>query len=460
MTHLPGRKRSWLFLRALVAGLLAGFGGWSPTVAGPGQGVGEARAAEAPTGRCRIAWGRAIADVPVSEGLRLGGLSDLGAARGCGPDRWWAITDRGPNGIVERDGEKLRTLIAPDFTPSLVLLHIDSVAGRNNSIAVERVLPLAGPKGHPLTGLPTGGPGHLPVLSADGTAELSPDPDGVDPEAVVQLPDGTLWIAEEYGPSLLKVGPDGRAIERHVPVGIATDAAAVPHRETLPAAYARRLDNRGFEALAAEPDGARLWVLLQSPLDNPAKKARKTGNVRLLGFDPVAGRPTAEHLYRLGDPGDRDYLTKGAAPDDGKLCAMALLDQGQLLVLEQDDAGLARLYAVMLDGATDTLPWLPGSDESKTLEEIRDLPAAGIVPVRKRLVADLASLRETMAAQADGGRQLHGPLKLEGIAIVDDRHVLVANDDDFGVHGDGPRRRRSFAWLLELEQPLAASAAK
>ena len=413
-------------------------------------------------GSCRIVWGRPVADVPLADTVRLGGLSDLSPARSRGPDHWWAITDRGPNGTVERAGVKFRTLLVPEFTPSLVLLQGGGRgAAEINEIAVKRVVPLAGLAGKPLTGLPTGGPGHLPVLSADGSAELPRDPDGVDTEGVVELPDGTLWIAEEYGPSLLKVDPDGRAIERHVPAGAADTAATVFHRETLPASYALRRDNRGFEALAASPDGSRLWVLLQSPLDNPGPKAaKKTGNVRLLGFDPAAGKPVAEHVYRLGDPTDPDYLAKGAPPDDGKLCAMAMLADGDLLVLEQDDAGLARLYAVSPSGATDTLTWQPSSGGSQpmdgTLEEIRDLPKAGIVPVGKRLVADLGTLREAMTAQADGGRPLHGPLKLEGLAVVDDRHVLLANDDDFGVQGKKGGRRRSFLWFVELDRPLGA----
>jgi hypothetical protein len=412
-----------------------------------------------PAAECRIVWGRAIADTTLSENVRLGGLSDLTVAQGFGLGRWWAVTDRGPNGIVERDGEKLRTLLAPKFAPSLVLLQVGEVgeSGKGDAapIAIERVVPLATPAGRSLTGLPTGGPGHLPVLSADGSTELAPDPDGVDTEAVVHLPDGTFWIAEEYGPSLLKVGPDGRAIERHVPAGTGNTSAAVPQRETIPAAYALRHDNRGFEALAATPDGSRLWVLLQSPLDNPSRKAgKKTGNVRLLGFDPVAGTAAAEHVYRLGDPADPGYLTKGAPPDDGKLCAMATLGSAGLLVLEQDDVGLARLYAVSLDGATDTLRRAESGSSGPTLEQVRDLPAAGIVPVAKRLVGDLTGLREVMAAQADGGRVRHGALKLEGLAIVDERHVLIANDDDFGVHGGGLERRRSFLWLVELGEAL------
>ena len=468
MTTQPTAGRGWLVAAVLggAAAALAPLIHPQRLAADGATGAAKRAAASgAATSSATLMGFGEVADVPLAAGVRLGGLSDLTIARGRGPGRWWAITDRGPNGTVERDGAELRTLLAPAFTPSLVLLRIDPAPGLAETIAVERILPLAAATGKPLTGLPTGGPGHLPVLSGDGSAELAPDPDGVDTEAVVQLADGTLWIAEEYGPSLLKVGPDGRAIERHVPVGSGSTTAGVPNRETIPAVYAGRRDNRGFEALAATPDGSRLWVLLQSPLDNPGTKAgrkmvKKAGNVRLLGFDPIAGRPAAEHVYRLGDPADPDHLTKPTPPDDGKLCAMAALGDQRLLVLEQDDAGLCRLYAVSLAGATDTLARPDGDADAggEPLEQIRDLPAAGIVPVAKHLVADLTAARTTMAAQADGGRPRHGLLKLEGLAILDDRHVLVANDDDFGVHGEGPRRRRSCIWLIELDRPLAARA--
>ncbi len=410
---------------------------------------------------CRIVWGKRIADVELSAGVPLGGLSDLAPARGLTRRHFWAITDRGPNGTVDQSGQKMRTLHAPDFAPTIVLLRVPEDVSTDELISVERVLPLAGPQGKTLTGRPTAGPRYVPVLSADASTELRHDPDGVDTEGVVQMKDGSFWVAEEYGPSLLKVGPDGRAMERHVPAGTADSSAAVPHRETIPADYALRRDNRGFEALALSHDDSKLWVMLQSPLDNPEPKAaKKTGNVRLLAFDTAQGKPVAEHVYRMGDPTDSDYLKKGAPPKDGKLCCMAPLGAEGLLVLEQDDEGLARLYAVSLAGATDTLAWKPKkSSDARSLEEVRDLTKAGIEPVAKRLVADLTEYRNVMAAQSDGGELRNGALKLEGLAVIDDRHVLIANDDDFGVHGKGKHPRRSFLWLIELEKPLPSLAA-
>ncbi|MEI7781527.1 MAG: esterase-like activity of phytase family protein, partial [Planctomycetota bacterium] len=132
-------------------------------------------------------------------------------------------------------------------------------------------------------------------------------------------------------------------------------------------------------------------------------------------------KPAAEHEYRLDQ-----------ADADGKLCAMACLGATTLLVLEQADGGIARLY----------------------------LADTGFAPVRKTLVADLGPLRPAMIADVYGrGADAGRPLKLEGLAVVDARHVLLANDNDFGVADAGSKAKkkagpRSCLWLIELSEPL------
>lgn len=388
-------------------------------------------------------------------GVPLGGLSDLAhdAARDDETGVMWAVTDRGPNGTVEADGRTWRTLLHPEFSPCLVRL---SLRVRGGDVSVERVVPLHGRSGRPCSGRINGTGRDSPIRDSSGASSLPPDPLGVDPEGVVRLPDGTFWIAEEYRPSLLKVAADGTVLARFIPEGESLPGADTEVCAVLPRHYACRRDNRGFEALAVAPDGGRLWALLQSPLENPGPKAAvKTGNVRLLAFDPVVGRAVAEHVYRLGDPRDADYLRRGCPPADGKLCAMAPLGSELLLVLEQDDDGLARLYAVDLAGATDTLRWQAPGDDARTLEQVRDLEAAGIAPVRKELVADLTRLRAAMAAEADDSADArHGPLKLEGLAVLDERHVVIVNDNDFGVQGKDGTARRTCLWTIELARPL------
>ena len=393
----------------------------------------------------RIVASWAVPRAGLSAGVRLGGLSDLAQAPEDGTaTTFWALTDRGPNGTVTVAGEKVRSLLAPDFVPALVRLRLEDVDG---TASVGRIIPLLAADGRPVSGRPPGGDR---LVAAVDHSPVAVDPDGVDPEGLVALSDGSFWVAEEYRPALLHVGSDGRLLSRFVPRG----SGVAGDRDVLPAALARRRENRGFEALAVSPDERRLWAIVQSPLEASGGGAGgRTGNVRLLAFDVAAECPAAEYVYRLGDPADPAYLTRGAPPDDGKLCAMAALDAATLLVLEQDDGGLARLYAIELSDATDTRAHETG--HAATLEEVADLTAAGIVPPRKSLVADLTGLRQQMRADVDAGTTGGGALKLEGLAIVDPRHVAVVNDDDFGVPQAGGPGRGTRVWIVELPTELA-----
>ncbi len=391
-----------------------------------------------------------VRDDRAGRAVPLGGLSDLAIAAD-GSGRLWATTDRGPNGTVRAGGRKVRTLLAPDFTPEIVELRVGP-ADAEGVVRVGSVIPLTSRSGRPLSGRPNGVGRDEPILDAASGRPVSADPDGVDPEGLVLMADGSFWMAEEYRPSLLRVSPSGRVLERFVPEGTRLDGADAPIRDVLPAAYGNRRDNRGFESIAVSPDGLRIWALLQSPLDNgTARDVEQSGNVRLLVFDPAAGEPLAEHVYRLGDPADPGFTVSGAAPDDGKLCALAAIDGDSLLALEQDDAGLARLYRVDLAAATDTLREGPGA-AARTLEEIRDLETAGIRPVRKTLVADLAPLVPAMLRHVygDAAAAASAPLKLEGMAMLGPGRIAVVNDNDFGINAEPGADCRSCVWVLRL----------
>jgi hypothetical protein len=420
--------------------------------------IAGAGAAEEP----RVVSLHPVQPAPLSAGVLLGGLSDLAVVRDeAGALAAWTLTDRGPNGMAGAGEAKRRTLLAPSFVPTVVRLRLPAAG----EATVETLLPLAGAGGTPFSGRPNGAGRDEPILDAAGEAALAADPNGVDPEGLVVMPDGSFWVCEEYRPSLLRVSAEGRVLERHVPDGVTLAGADTTVVADIPAAYGDRRDNRGFEGLALSADGERLYLLVQSPLDHPEKKAaKKTGNVRLLVASGTTGRPVAEHVYRLGDPADPDYATKGAPPDDGKLCCLATLADGTLLVLEQDDTGLARLYQADPAAATDTLPRTLAAQDSTSsaepLETIRDLAAAGIAPLAKRLVADLGPLVPQLRQDAFGGDGSGGgaSLKLEGLAVLDDRRIVLVNDNDFGVPDPRSPPPRSCLWVIELASPLPAHA--
>jgi len=399
--------------------------------------------------------------------VMLGGISDL-FVQAADPEgasvrrRAWVVTDRGPNGITRVDGREQRTLAAPSFTPRILEASIewDPRHPRQLAVALTGTLPLRDLSGRPVSGRPNGLGNDPSVIDPQGRVAIAPHVDGVDTEGVVRTRGGTFWLAEEYRPSLVAADGDGTLRRRFVPAGVSLPGAGVEIVDSLPAVYAQRRDNRGFEALAIAPDESRLFALLQSPLDgaDPAE-SRRLGNVRLLAFEPASGRPVAEYLYRLGDPEDRGYRKGKAAPDDGKLCAMAALGATTLLVLEQAGGGVARLYRVELDDGTDTLPHTIAGD-APPLETLENLKKADIRPVAKTLVADLEPLLPAMRRAAVGEPEKrdasNAPLKIEGLAVLDDRHVALVNDDDFGVREDAADDpwARTCLWVVRLPHRL------
>ena len=72
--------------------------------------------------------------------------------------------------------------------------------------------------------------------------------------------------------------------------------------------------------------------------------------------------------------------------------------------------------------------------------------------MNKSLVADLAPLVARMRADVYGpeGVAGEGPLKLEGLAILDDRRVAIVNDNDFGVHAAAGERCSTCIWTIRL----------
>jgi hypothetical protein len=335
---------------------------------------------------------------PLTVTLGLG--SGLSRRPGDPPGRIWAIGDRGANlkipvaiaryglGHLEplRRIEGAKVLPLPDLGPTLCELQIVG-----DAVELVRTLPLT-VAGRPLSGRPSpGGPDAVmePTFSADGQA-LAADPDGADTEGVAALADGSFLIADEYGPSILKVGPDGEVHERWTPKGHGLAGASVPVRDVLPAGSARRRLNRGLEGLCATPDGAALYVAFQSAFEGDEADA-----TRIWALDAHTGRRTAAFTYPFDRPKRfrRDSAAGKVAERDLKVCDLAWAGPDRLLVLERISRS-TKVYSVEL-----------------TRERLQ-----------KRLVLDTD---ETPEIAPD----------LEGMTLVSDRELVLVNDNDFGTEG-------------------------
>ncbi|MFJ2740585.1 esterase-like activity of phytase family protein [Streptomyces sp. NPDC087440] len=348
-------------------------------------------------------------------GVDLGGIgSDLYPAGRRG--EFWTVTDRGPNGQIEIGKEKRRTFPVPGFNPAIV--KIRATGGR---IEVLRAIPLTTSNGSPVTGLPNQAGRDEAPYNFDASQPLTYNPNGLDTEGIVQDRDGSFWLVDEYGPSLVHVSARGRVLERHVPKGLKLTGAGYPVIESLPSVFLKRKINRGFEGLALLP-GGDLVLGLQSPLLNPGKEAGEESRAtRLLRFSPRKGKVTAEYVYRFDPVGVVEPGQKKTS--ELKISALVALGGDRLLVQERTDKS-ARLHEVRLRPGNDILGSRWESAAKPSVEELPDPAAAGVPVLPKRLVVDMNTVKGV-------------PGKIEGVALEGSKTLVLLNDNDFGMT-DGP----------------------
>lgn len=373
------------------------------------------------------------ARLTLSRGLGSG----LAAIRGSNGALVWAIGDRGPN-IKLKEAEEMygwtpppqwqskpgvKVMLKPEIGPALALLEISG-----NSVALKQVIPITGSAGSPVPGIPVPESSHAecePALGLDGT-ELAPDPSGMDTEGVALLPDGSFWIGEEYGPSLVHVAADGAVIERFVPEGVNLSGSAFPVRAALPAIAARRQLNRGFEALTITPSGKHLYLAFQSPLAHPSVDEHEAArHVRVWQLD-LAGKVTAQFLYQLDEPESfhRDCGKGEFERSDIKVCELAALNDHSLLAIERGDE-TTKIYRVAVDPALALPP------------EHLDIATRPTIEERSCRGDELPSLAKELLFNSDEWPDF-GP-DMEGLAMLDERTLLIVSDNDFGCEGKQTR---------------------
>ena len=341
--------------------------------------------------------------------------SDLWRGPGDPADEFWMVTDRGPNGQVRVDGANRRTFPIPAFAPVIV-----KVRASGSTLSVMQTLPIVGRSGKPVGGLSNvEGRDETPYDFA-AKEKIAFDPNGLDPEGLVRTSSGEFWLAEEYSPSLVRVDSKGMVVKRYVPAGVKLAGADYPVAETLPAVYAKRKGNRGFEGLALSRDERTLYIVLQSPLLIPdSKTGDASRNTRILAFDIAGEKVVAEYVYRLDPVGEFDPKQAGK-PQEMKVSGVVSLNASTLLVLERTD-DVAKLYTVTLGTASSILgtKW-DDAATSPSLESLVDTGTEQVVALPKTLVIDLSALQGM-------------PGKIEGVAVISRDRIAVANDNDFDI---------------------------
>jgi hypothetical protein len=328
-------------------------------------------------------------------------------------DEFWMITDRGPNGQIAVNTENRRTFAVPEFNPTILKVR---VVGRE--IRILETIPILTRTGKPVSGMPNmPGRDEIPY-DYSGEKVLNYNPNGLDTEGLVRTRTGDFWVAEEYGPSLLKIAADGKVLKRYVPKGLGLTGTDYDVVEALPEIFAKRKINRGFEGIAISSDEKTLYLALQSPLLNPDKKTGdRSRQTRFLAFDVLAEKVTAEYVYRFDDA--KAFDPAHSAPDEMKVSSVVAIAPGTLLVDERTD-WIAKIYRVELTAEANVLgtPW-DDAGRSPALEALNDTTAA-YKALAKTLVLDLGRLNGV-------------PEKIEGLAVLDETTIAVSNDNDFDI---------------------------
>ncbi|MFJ9866835.1 esterase-like activity of phytase family protein [Streptomyces sp. NPDC101165] len=412
--HATGRRRVHRSVTtglplALAAALVAA-GTATAAPSGDARAIRTATLGEIPLG----AFSNALLPGSVDDdhGVDLGGIgSDIYPAGRKG--EYWTVTDRGPNGQIKVDGKKRRTFPVPGFDPAIVKIRVSG-----DDIEVIDAIPITTSSGKAVTGLPDQKSRDEAPYTYDATSPLSYNPNGLDTEGIVRAGDGSFWLVDEYGPSLIHVSARGQVLTRYVPKGLNLTGADYPVVEALPSVLLHRKINRGFEGLEQLPCGD-LVIALQSPLSLPDTAAGEASRTtRLLRFSPRKQAVTAEYAYRFDpvnvvDPSEDDT-------SELKISSVVAVGGDRLLVEERTDKA-ARLQLVRLGQKADILggPW-DDDTTSPSLEQLDDPAAAGVPVLSKRLVVDL-------------GKVSGVPGKIEGIARVGHDTLALINDNDFGM---------------------------
>ena len=393
-----------------------------------------------------------IGRTPANQKIRLGGFSGLLFEKRLPNGKLIFLThpDRGPNGDptdVHGDGNKERPFPIPSFQPSIYRFSLNPANGKIrllNRIRLWRrgkTISFFGFKFRiikKMTGLPNlqadePGKAYTDEIPVDLLGnQITNDPFGADLEGLAVDEAGNFWMCDEYRPSIYKFNKFGILIKRFIPAGTSAAAgkpAGFYGEESLPAVYASRRANRGFEALAIQ-DG-KVFAFMQSPLDNPdisnieaelaGKKndynSRASKLIRIVEMDLETETITGEYAY----------LFEGASGVD-KIGDAAPLGNGRFAVIERDSSveSDARkfIFEIDLKGATNLLHLddsIRGINGSLELMGAEQMAVEGIKPVYKRKILNLSSLGYNAGD------------KPEGLTVLDDNTWAVINDNDFGL---------------------------
>ena len=180
--------------------------------------------------------------------------------------------------------------------------------------------------------------------------------------------------------------------------------------------------SRGYEAMAASKDGRFLYPLLEGPLWDESKKAWETDGdreyLRILEFDVAAQKWTGRFWkYRLEINGNN-------------IGDFNMLDATTGLIIERDN-GEGELPQACTGAPRPDCFNIPAKMKRIYKVELTDANAGGFV--RKIGHLDLLAIKDPDRKAKQGTKEgifTFPFVTIEGLDVVDDRHIIVGNDNN------------------------------
>ncbi|SDB70798.1 esterase-like activity of phytase family protein [Belnapia rosea] len=338
------------------------------------------------------------------------------------PGAFWVLSDNG-------FGNKRNS---PD---AMLMLHRIRPDWRGGQVAVEQTIFLSDPER------------RVPFrIAYEGTERRYLTGGDFDIESIQPVADG-FWLGDEFGPFLIKVDFEGR-VRQVVETVIDGRPIRSPDHPSLqvPATTFESQRSGGYEGLAQSPDGSRLYALLEKPLlANGQPEGRF---LRIAEFDTVRGAWTGRQLRYSIEPGTTS------------IGDFNMIDDRRALIIERDDGEGDPSLACAAGASPPGCFAAPARLKRIYLLDLGATDGDGFV--RKIGHIDLMAIRDPEGlARTQGDRSANEArdrfafpfFTIENVAVVDDEHIVVGNDNNLPFSAGRHLTRADDNELILLRVP-------
>jgi glycerophosphoryl diester phosphodiesterase len=242
-----------------------------------------------------------------------------------------------------------------------------------------------------------------------------------DLESFRRAKDGTFWFGEEFGPFILHTDATGKVLDAPFPL----PGVRSPDSPYLGGNTPNLPSSRGFEGMALNASGTKLYALLEGALTTDPDQHRLIINEFSLAAKQFTGK---RWYYRM-----EDTTASGQSIGD-----MTAINDHEFLVIERDNnqgdaAKFKKIFKI----------------------DINQVDAAGFV--HKEEVADLLNIADPNNLSGNGTGKFTFPyVTIESVDILDAQTLVVLNDNNYPFSaGRTPNESDSNeVILIHLGKPL------